>query len=283
MPTEIVAAPISTQVIPQGMAITIFDWSPILGVPFWIFIDCFLLFVLAAVFVYWFARIRKLAAVKGWSESMRNADANNVQVWIITRTQKLIIDCLKIEDNILSYLDKTKIGMWHHNTREAVIRVGGNPAVLASEDFDQTRDPISEIALTDNCDEFNEDVMSLNNDLMKQYEEKLKSGEKAEKPNVAPPIESYADYEDHGREDLQTIHPDGLPIRVFNIYSNIRFLKYFPKGCSHMFLGADVTLESRLLSVRPKQTGFWSKFAFPIIAAIVVIILTIAAWMVPLQ
>jgi hypothetical protein len=282
MPTEVVAAPITTQVIPQGMAITLFDWSPILGVPFWIFIDCFLLFCLAAVFVYWFARIRKLSAVSGWAESMKHADVNDVQVWIITRTQKLIIDCLKIEDNILSYHDKGKIGMWHHNTRESVIRVGGNPAVVVSEDFDQTRDIISEIALTDNCDEFNQDQLALQKALTDEYEEKKAQGIECEEPRTASPIEDYADYEEHGRENLQVIHPTGLPMRSFNIFSNIRFLKYFPKGCSHMFLGADVTLESRLLSVRPKTSGFWAKFAFPIIAAIVVLIITAAVWFMPL-
>lgn len=282
MPTEIVAAPISTMAVPQGMTITIFDWSPILGVPFWLFINCFLFFCLAAVIVYWMARIRKLAAVKGWSESMKQADVGDVQAWIISRTQKLVIECMKIEDNILSYKDKTKIGMWHHNTRESVIRVGGNPAVVVSEDFDQTRDFISEIALTDNCDEFNHDVMELREEMIKKYKECKEKGVEMPEPNVAAPIENYIDYEDHGREDLQTIHPNGLPVKVFNIFSNIRFLKYFPLGCSHMFFGADVTLESRLLRNRTKQTGFWSKYAFPILAAIVVLIITGAVWFVPM-
>lgn len=272
---DIVAPPINpSAVVPQGMGINpIFDAQIILGVPLWVFIDCFFLFLLAAVFVYWLAKIKKLNAVRGWSESLKHMDVNDVQVWIISRTQKLVIDCMKIEDNILSYHDKTKIGMWHHNTRESVIRVGGNPAVVVSEDFDQTRDVISEIALTDNCDEFN-----------RNQEELLKLKEQGKiKGAVIEPIENYTDYENHGRESLQTVNPDGLWIRSFNIFSNIKFLKYFPLGCSHMFFGGDVTLESRLLKTRPKAMGFWEKHAVFVGSIIIVVLAFLAVWMVPLK
>ncbi|MCJ7425061.1 hypothetical protein MUP01_12470, partial [Candidatus Bathyarchaeota archaeon] len=152
MATEIIAQ----QGIPIGSAtLPFFDAPVIVGVPVWVFIVTFLFFCVVAAFIWWLAKLKKLQAVAGWSESLKKQDVHDVQVWIISRTQKLIIGCMKIEDNILSYHDKTKIGMWHHNTRESVIRVGGNPAVVVSEDFDQTRDFISEIALTDNCDTFN--------------------------------------------------------------------------------------------------------------------------------
>jgi hypothetical protein len=271
MPTEIVAS----QGIPIGTTtISWLDWNVILGVPFWVFLICLFLFVIAAEIVWWWAKLRKLSAVAGWSESLKKQDVHDVQVWIITRTQKLIIGCMKIEDNILSYHDKTKIGMWHHNTRESVIRVGGNPAVVVSEDFDQTRDFISEIALTDNCDIFNTNQEELR---------KWKEEQKLDGNTVIEPIENYTDYEDYGRETLQMVHPNGLPLRIFNIFSNIRFLKYFPLGCSHMFFGADVTLESRLLKTRTKPVGFWEKHALLAGAIIVVVLLNICAWMIPLK
>lgn len=269
MPTEIVAS----QGIPAGTATTFLDAEVAVGVPIWVFIVTFLFFVFVAVFIWWLAKLRKLSAVAGWAESLKHQDVGDVQVWMISRTQKLVIGCMKIEDNILSYHDKTKIGMWHHNTRESVIRVGGNPAVVVSEDYDQTRDFISEIALTDNCDVFNQNQMEL---------QKWKDDEKIEGA-VIQPIENYVDYESHGRESLQLVNPEGLPIKVFNIFSNIRFLKYFPLGCSHMFFGADVTLESRLLKTRIKPVGFWEKHAVFAGALIIVVMAMIVVWMVPLK
>jgi hypothetical protein len=273
--TELVAVdPVGVaSALPQGSGITIFDWSPILGVPAWLFIDCILLFGVLAIFIYWIAKIRKLSAVRGWADSLKNMDVNDVQVWMISRTQKLVIGCMKIEDNVLSYHDPSKIGMWHHNTRESVIRVGGNPAVVVSEDFDQTRDIISEIALTDNCDVFNE-----NQGALKEWNEKQNDDSA-----VIEPINDYDDYESHGREALQIVNPDGLPMRSWNIFSNIRFLKYFPHGCSHMFFGGELRFDAIELKPNQSTKGFWEKHAFIILAAIIALAGICAAWFVPLK
>ena len=158
MATELVAqpgAPLGTATLPW------FDWNVVVGVPVHMFITCFFLFVVIAIFVWWLAKLNKLKAVSGWWESMKKSDPHDMQVWLMTRTQKLFIGCLKMEDNVLSYHDKKQIGMWHHNTRESVIRVGGNPAVVVSDEYDQTRDVVSEIAITDNCDSFNADQAKL--------------------------------------------------------------------------------------------------------------------------
>lgn len=270
--TDIMAPQISaiqSAIVPTGTAINpLFDWVVMVGVPFWVFVLCFLIFCMAAVWVYWIARINKLSAVKGWKESLQKMSPNDVQVWLITRTLNLIIGCMEIEDNVLSYHDKTKLGMWHHNTRESVIRVGGNPAVVVSEDFDQTRDFISEIALTDNSDEFNANQETL----------------KKEMPDskVISPINDYADYETHGRKALQMVHPDGLPMKSYNLFNNLRFLKYFPKGCSHMFFGTELAFDARLLKPVKKDQGFLAKHALLIIVVIVIVAALAAAWFVPL-
>lgn len=283
MATEIVAAPISTMAVPQGMAINpIFDWNVALGVPLWLFVTCFFFFVFVAVIVYWMARIHKLSAIRGWKESLQNMSVNDVQVWIISRTQKLVIECMTIEDNILSYHDKSKIGMWHHNTRESVIRVGGNPAVVVSEDFDQTRDLISEIALTDNCDTFNENQEDLEKFLKEKYETDVAAGKEVDEPEVVRPIENYTDYENHGRKTLQLVNPDGLPMATYNIFSNIRFLKYFPLGCSHMFFGGELLQDAKFIKTKPKDKGFLEKHAFLILAITVGAILVLASWFCPL-
>jgi hypothetical protein len=259
-------------VVPSGSAISIFDWAPIIGVPVWIFVDAVLLFALVAVIVWWMAKIAKLNAVRGWAESIKMMDVHDVQVWIISRTQKLVIDCMKIEDNVLSYHDTTKIGMWHHNTRESVIRVGGNPAVVVSEDYDQTRDIISEIALTDGADEFNANQTAL---IDWKKEQQIEGA-------VIEPINDYEDYETHGREALQLVYPDGLPLKSFTIFNNLKFLKYFPKGCSHMFFGGELELESRGLHQSESVESFWEKHTLLIVAGIIALAAMAAAWFVPL-
>jgi hypothetical protein len=284
---DLTATPIG-QTIPPGMSVfPVLDWQIIFGVPLWLFISCFMIFTLAAICVYWFARLGKLASVSGWMESKKNMAQGQVQVWAISRTLNLMIGCMKFEDSILSYNDTSKIGMWHHNCREATIRVGGVPGVVVSEDYDQTRDIISEIALTDNSDEFNSNQDSLQKEENEAYEKRLEMArgkkenpDKVDKPDVIQPINDYADYEDFGRDALQWINPDGLWMKSFNNFSNIRFLKYFPKGCSHMLLGADISLESRFLKSNNNPKGFLEKYALPILAVIVIIIITIAIWMV---
>lgn len=198
---------------------------------------------------------------------------NDVQVWLITRTQSLIIGCMKIEDNVLSYHDPTKIGMWHHNTRESVIRVGGNPAVVVSEDYDQTRDFISEIALTDCADEFNSNQKRL---LEEHANEDTKN-------NVIKPITTYDDYDKYGREALQMAYPDGLPMKSHNIFNNARFLKYFPRGCSHMFFGGVIYRDASKLKKHQRETGLLAKYGFMAAAVAIVLISMLAAWLVPLR
>jgi hypothetical protein len=125
----------------------------------------------------------------------------------------------------------------------------------------------------DNCDEFNQNQKEL---LEWKQKEGLKNA-------VIEPIENYADYEAHGRESLQIVNPSGLWIRSFNIFSNIKFLKYFPLGCSHMFFGGDVTLESRLLKTRPKGMGFWEKHAVFVGSIIIVVMALVMVSLVPLH
>lgn len=279
---DVIAQPVGQVLaVPQGVAINnLFDWQVMLGVPFWVFVSCFLLFCVAAVWVYWFARIRKLSAVRGWKDSLQKMNPNDVQVWLITRVQSLIIGCMKIEDNVLSYHDKTKIGMWHHNTRESVIRVGGNPAVVVSEDFDQTRDFISEIAFTDCADEFNVNQESL----LEEYKKALEQTGKPDKEShVIKPITNYEDYDQYGREALQLAYPDGLKMKSHNIFNNARFLKYFPRGCSHMFFGGVIYRDASKLKKHTKDAGFLAKYGFMAAAIIVVMIGILAAWLVPLR
>ena len=288
MPTELVAAPVSTLAVPQGMGINpVFDWTPLpaaFGLPLWFYITIFVLFIEAAIVVYWMARIRKLSAVMGWYESKQKMNPNDVQVWLLTRTLSLFIYCLKIEDNILSYHDKTKVGMWHHNTKESVINIGGQPGVVIGDDWDQTRDFLTEIALTDTCDEFN----SNQEQLQTEYDYQLKSAKQygqqvnEEEFKAVSPINNYTDYEAFGREILGDLYPNGLKIKSYNIFNNLRFLKYTPKACSPMQLGAELILEARDLPLSDNPKGFWEKYGLQIGLLVVGGLVFLGACFVPL-
>jgi hypothetical protein len=92
---DIVAAPPDT--IPQGMALNpIFDWSPILGVPLWVFVTIALIvFFPVLVNIYYFRKVGKLSAIYGWLESLQKMTQDDVQVWIISRVQRLTIECMR--------------------------------------------------------------------------------------------------------------------------------------------------------------------------------------------
>ena len=196
---------------------------------------------------------------------------------MINRLKQLTIMNLKFEDSIFSFPEadkKNNISMWHHNTDEAMMMVGAKSAALINEHYDQTRDIMSEIALTDNIDAFNRDQIQLT-EWKKQYEiddNHLK----------VMPIESFKDYNDFGRTSLQTVCPEGLPIQSYNFFNNLRFLKIFPKGNSPMHLGGEITLQARGMIVHKKDKGFLEKYALIGIILILVLGLNVAAFMVPM-
>jgi hypothetical protein len=281
--TELIAtATDSNLVIPNGMAIGPFDWSPLAGIPFWIYITIFFIFVFILVNVYWLLRMRRLASVRGWAESLKKMTQDDVQVWFISRVQRLTIECLTIKDNILSPHDQTNIGMWHVNSPQGIIQVGGNKAVVCSEDFDQNRDFVTEIALCHACDEFNANQEQLKEEMETKYQQALAINKDIEKPKVIKPVEDCEAYEIYGRQCLQVINPDGLTIPAYNIYNPNRFRKYFPRGCSAMFFGGELIHDARKLNLRRKPKGFWEVHAFLMMAGGVSMIALLVAWLFPM-
>jgi hypothetical protein len=283
MATELIANPTNTNlVIPNGMSVGFFDWSPIAGIPFWLYVTIFCIFIFILVNVYWMMRMRKLASVRGWAESLKKMSQEDVQVWFISRVQKLTIECLTIKDNILSPHDQTNIGMWHVNSPMGIIQVGGNKAVVCSEDFDQNRDFVTEIALCHACDDFNANQEQLKDDLEKKYQQALAINNELERPKVIKPIEDCAAYETYGRQCLQVINPDGIQIPPYNIYNPNKFRKYFPRGCSGMFFGGELIHDARKLNLRRKPKGFWEVHAFLMMAGGIAMIALLVAWLFPI-
>lgn len=267
---DIIAQPISSEVIPQGMSYSsIFDWSPILGVPLWVFITIVIIvFGPILVNVYYFRKVSRLNAIRGWLESLQKMTQGDVQVWVISRVQRLTIDCMQIKDNVISMKNWENIEMWYHNSPMARIIVGGNPGLVVSEDYHITRDFISEIALTHNCDEVNASIESLKS-----------AGSK----NTPEPIINYDTYDTHGRSYLFHLHPNGVDYPSYNIFNPTRFRKYFPLGDSATHLGGDVIEESKDFRIRRKDPGWMEKYLIFGTCAMFALVIVIAAWFVPLK
>lgn len=277
---------LATDVIPQGMSLNpIFDWSPMLGVPLWVFMTIALVvFGPVLVNIYWFRRVGKLAAIYGWLTSLQKMTQEDVQVWIISRVQRLTIECMQIKDNVLSFPEWDRIEMWHHNSPMARIIVGGNPGLVISEDYHHTRDFISEIAITHNCDEFNANIDHLKEELKKKKEEAKAAGLSLAtlEQQIVKPIIDCPSYDDHGRTCLMHLNPDGLNYPAYNIYNPTRFRKYFPLGNSATQLGGEVIEDSKEFRVRRKEPGFLEKYMIFGTCAIIGLIIVVAAWFVPL-
>jgi len=283
MPTELVADATNPSVaVPAGMKIGFFDFAPLAGIPLWLYVTIFCIFIFILVNVYWMMRMRRLASVRGWAESLKKMSQEDVQVWFISRVQKLTIECLTIKDNILSPHDQSNIGMWHVNSPQGIIQVGGNKAVVCSEDFDQNRDFVTEIALCHACDDFNANQEQLKDDLESKYQQALVVNPELERPKVIKPIEDCNAYEIYGRQCLQVINPDGIQIPSYNIYNPNKFRKYFPRGCSAMFFGGELIHDARKLNLRRKPKGFWEVHAYLMMAGGIAMIALLVSWLFPI-
>ena len=279
MPTDLIADPITQTaaqpVVPVGMAINpTLDWAPFLSIPIWVYITfIFVLLVIAVVF-YWLIRMGRLSSVKGWGESIKTMTQNDAQVWVISRIQKLTIECMAIKDNVLSSLDPTVIGMWYVSSPAGVISIGGMRAVVISEDFDRNRDIVSEIALCYTLDNFNTDLENLKALATSKYMDtisKLSDEEKVfvEKPRVMKPVEKFQQYVDYGRGCLAHLYPIGLDTPSYAMFAPNRFRRYFPLGNTSTHFGAENMMEARDLNIDKKEKGFWDVHA--LLAASVVI------------
>ena len=249
----VVAPPVNPEVVvPTGMVVWPTDWAPFLGIPVWVYIGLALFTAIICIVVYWTLKKAKLNPVMGWAIAKKTQTIEEKMVWVLTRFQSLDIINMKHEDDVLSFHDKTKVGMWHHNSQMAVIKVGGVVGVIASESYDQTRDPISEIALTVNCKAFNEDQEKL---------AEYKQVNNIDGKLTVRPINNFEQYAEFGRTSLETINPNGLQIAMYNVFSNIDFMKFFPMGNKFMHFGAELRRKAKDMAPRKKKEDFWDKYA----------------------
>jgi hypothetical protein len=244
-----------------------FDWSPVLGMPAWLFIAALLFMVLILVNLFWMFRLKRLASVRGYVDAMKKATQEDVMVWVISTTRNLTIECLRKRDALIKFYNKLRVSGWIHDSPIPVIHVGGKSAVIVSEDYYRTRDMVTEIALYLTCDQFN----SEQEQMKKEFPGK-----------VVESIKDYDDYTNFGRSILELKHPYGLRIPAYVIFDPQRFRKYFPKGLTAMLNGAELMLDARALKIQGKSQSFWEKFLPLGMFLTFAIIAMIIAWMVPL-
>jgi len=262
------------EALPEGMTTTIFDWQPVpqFGFPFWVVICLVLVIAFIATIWYWWSCSSKLNSVHGWLESLRKMSQFDVQVWVISRVQRLTIECMAIKDNVISNHDTNQIGMWHVNSSMGIVRVGGLPAVVISEDYDQNRDFITEIALCHACDYANENMDKMAKELNEAYQKAIKEkkiDQTVQNPSeLCIPIEDAEVYDRTGRELLKNLNPAGISINPYNIFDPNRFRKYFPRGCSAMFFGGELIRDADKLNANIKQMS-WIEKNIPLFIALV--------------
>jgi len=276
------------------------DHGVILGLPVWFFICVAVVFCTVVENLYWVFRMRKLKDVRGYRDTLKKASQEDVQTWVMGKTQRLTIEMLRYVDSVLSYYTPTRISKWHHNTPMSVMHVGGLPALMVSDDFDQTRDVVSEIAICHAAEHFNEfftpvtqvldainrgDTASLETMMDRERIEKIRKAlvdiGGCEVKEIQP-IDNYREYERCGHKILRILWPDGIPIPVYSIYNPVKFRKYFPKGCSAGLFGGVLIREARELVVNTPEKGLLEKI-LPFAGLILIDILAlIAVWNVPL-
>jgi hypothetical protein len=271
MPTSIVAPAIvnsssGAAAIPEIMKLDPwFDWQVFLGLPFWFFIDIFFVLVVIVVFLYWVFRMKRLKSVKGYVDVLKKATQFDEMVWIINATRKLTIECMQITDGVLKFYDPANIIRWYHDERIPPLNIGGTGGVLCSEGYFRTRDMVAEIARDIACDTYNADL----------------DGAKDDIKNSTGPITNYDDYEVFGRQNLETIHPNGLPIPSYVQFDPERDSKYKPLGLTSRFNGGIFRRDVTRLRVGTNVGKWYEKYIALGFIMVIVVISIMAAWMVP--
>jgi hypothetical protein len=241
--------------------------------------------------------------VRGFRDTLKQATLDDVQTWVLQKTMKLTIEMLRYVDGVLSFYTPTRIQKWLHTTRQSVMHCGGLPALLVSDDYDRSRDPVAEIAICHAADTYNtwlkpvEEIFTAieNKDAealkkLRKYvdEEKINDIRQALadvggcKIDQIKPITDYDEYEKCGHKFLRILWPKGVPVPSYSVYNPTKFSRYFPKGRSAGLQGRILIRESKELREDiPKQDWKERVLQLGIFLGLSVFML-LAAWMAPL-
>jgi hypothetical protein len=289
---EVLATPVPTQTpLPQGIAASALDWSPIPIVPFniplWaIFVFCSFA-ALLLIYFKWNDQSSNLDSVKVWYMKAAELKAGKMQVLRLTRAGNFIPDCMDIFDNILSYGDsELNINQWKMRSSHGIIRIGGISAAILSEDFDQNRDPPVEMAICRASKMLDEHMDEIRTALTDRYKQLKTAGiYEGENPaNLIRPIHSYNDYigklndKDASKDDrsghtlFKWIFPEGVPIHSYTPFNQTEVRKFWPAGNStSAFLGGENQriVEEKLVKPTDKMRGFLEQWGGVMIAGLI--------------
>ena len=301
-PIQISVTPMPTP-IPASMATNVLDWQPVpvFGIPLWAIFAMLSIGALIVVILHWNDMSADLNAIKPWYIKIKEIAVGKMQVLRLSRAGTFIPDCLDIFDNVLSYGDSEEnINQWHLNSPQGAIRIGGISAAIISEDWDQNRDIVAEIAICTAADTLNSNIENLRVKLNERYQELVLTGaypSNAINPsNLVRPMENGMDYigktdpnkpvnrETSIRALLQLLYPDGIRIPAHNLFDQNKVRKFWFKGNTSAFYGGDNLrrVEDELIKHSEKQTGFLEKWGSMLIAALVFFGCLIAGIMIPL-
>lgn len=304
-PIQADVTPIPTPTpIPPGIATSALDWAPIpiapFNIPLWAIMALLSLGALIVVYFKWADQSGDLDSIKIWYVKAAELAAGKMQVLRLSRGGNFIPDCLDIFDNILSYGDsEDNINQWKLRSALGIIRIGGISAALLSEDFDQNRDPPTEMAicrasslLDENIDRFRKELTDRYNQLVR---DKIYDGENP--ANLIRPVHSYNDYIGKGNDKsapddrrsghaiFQWIFPEGIPIASYIPFNQIESRKFWPSGNStSAFLGGENKriVEEKLVKPVDKQRGFLEKWGGMMIAGLIFLGCVIGGAAIPL-
>lgn len=302
---EVIATPIPTQTpIPKGIAYTALDWSPIPIVPFnipvWAIFAFMSFAALVLIYFKWNDQSSNLDSVKVWYMKAAELKAGKMQVLRLTRGGNFIPDCMDIFDNILAYGDSDlNINQWKMRSSHGIIRIGGISAAILSEDFDQNRDPPTEMAICRASSLIDEHMDEFRTALTERYNQLVKAGiYEGENPaKLVRPIHSYNDYigkatdKDAAREAnsghalFQWIFPEGIPIKSYIPFNQTEARKFWPAGnsTSAFFGGENMRIvEEKLVKPADKVRGFLEQWGGVMIAGLVFCGCLIAGAAIPL-
>jgi hypothetical protein len=303
-PVQLPVTPMPTP-LPAGVTTTALDWAPIplapFNIPVWAILGFLSFAALMIVIFHWYDMSGNLDAIKPWFIKAKEIALGKMQVVRLSRAGNFIPDCLDIFDNILSYGEsEDNINQWHLNSPQGIIRIGPISSVIISEDWDQNRDIVAEIAICYAADLLNNNIEALRVELSDRHKELIAQGtypKDAKNPaELIRPILSGMDYigkpdetstqrfEISGRHILQLLYPEGIRIPAFNLYAQNKFRKFWLRGnTSALFGGENLRrVEDEFVKKTDKQPGFFQKYGAMLIGALVFMGCVIAGAAIPL-
>jgi hypothetical protein len=209
--------------LPQNVAIDPFFDFMVAGIPIWLIILVALFLVFAIGLVFWLLRWFIMRPVLGAASAGNTGSATKKQVLFFEKTRSFRIITLECIDDVLSYADLTKIPKWLITSPLCVGKVGYAPVMIASNSFDQCRDPLAELAVLKICNEYN-----------------------ALKPERA--ITNFDDFQAVAPA-VEAAYPDGIDIPSFCLYRPEAIQEYTPQSRSAAMFGGMCIRDAKKLNL----------------------------------